>query len=461
LEGERVEDLDRRYIWHPFTPMRQWLEEEPLVVVEGEGVKLRDSRGRWYYDGNSSLWVNVHGHRRPEIDAAIREQLGRIAHSTALGLASVPATHLAERLVALAPPGLSRVFYSDNGSTAVEIALKIAFQYWTFRGKPEKKIFLKLQNAYHGDTLGAVSVGGIELFHAAFGPLLFETLTAPSPYCYRCPLDFPPEARPSRGEAGCGLRCAAEFERLVEENADRLAAAIVEPVVQAAGGIITMPPGYLRRVWEACRRHGVLFIADEVATGFGRTGKMFACQHEGVAPDLLCVAKGLTGGYLPLAATLVREEVFQAFLGEEGEFRTFYHGHSYTANQLGCAAALASLDLFQRDRVLEALPRKADLVARHLGLLEGFPGVGEVRQRGLMVGIEVVRERAKKEPFPPGWRVGYRVCRRARELGLITRPLGDVVVFMPPLASTEEELSEMAEILVQAVKETLGELGAR
>jgi adenosylmethionine-8-amino-7-oxononanoate aminotransferase len=267
------------------------------------------------------------------------------------------------------------------------------------------------------------------------------------------------EAPPEGGE--CGLACAAEFERLVEENADRLAAAIVEPVVQAAGGIITMPPGYLRRVWEACRRHGVLFIADEVATGFGRTGKMFACQHEGVAPDLMCVAKGLTGGYLPLAATLVTEEVFAAFLGEEGEFRTFYHGHSYTANQLGCAAALASLDLFQRDRVLEALPRKADLVARHLALLEELPGVGEMRQRGLMVGIEVVRERATKEPFPADWRVGHRVCRRARELGLITRPLGDVVVFMPPLASTEEELSEMAGILVRAVRETLGKLGAR
>ncbi len=451
----RAAELDRRYIWHPFTPMRRWLEEEPLVIVEGKGVRLRDVRGRWYYDGNSSLWVNIHGHRRPEIDAAVRRQLERIAHSTALGLASVPASLLAERLVKLAPAGLSRVFFSDDGSTAVEVALKMAFQYWCFRGKPEKRLFLKLENGYHGDTLGAVSVGGIGLFHAAFAPLLFETVAAPSPYCYRCPLGL------SYAGGRCGLECAAEFERRVEENASRLAAAILEPVVQAAGGIITMPPGYLRRVWEACRRHGVLFIADEVATGFGRTGKMFACEHEGIAPDFLCLAKGLTGGYLPLAATLVSEEVFEVFRGGEGEGRTFYHGHSYTGNQLGCAAALASLDLFERDQVLEALPRKAELVARRLAELGEVPGVGEVRQRGLMVGIEVVRERTRKEPFPPAWRVGSRICRRARELGLITRPLGDVVVFMPPLASTEEELLEMGDILVRATKETLGELGAR
>ncbi len=484
-DGRRAAELDRRYVWHPFTPMRQWLAEEPLVIVEAEGVRLRDSAGRWYYDGNSSLWVNVHGHRRPEIDAAIRDQLGRVAHSTALGLANVPASLLAERLVALAPPGLSRVFYSDNGSTAVEVALKMAFQYWRHRGRPEKSLFLKLQNAYHGDTIGAVSVGGIDLFHAAFAPLLFETMAAPSPYCYRCPLGFPYEASPfgregrrdggagrapgesprggrgpGPGGGGCGLACAAEFERLVAEHADRLAAAIVEPMVQAAAGIITMPPGFLRRAWEACRRHGVLFIADEVATGFGRTGLMFACQHEGVAPDLMGVAKGLTGGYLPLAATLVSEEVLAAFLGEEGEHRTFYHGHSYTANQLGCAAALASLDIFARERVLEGLPRKAALVARGLEELAGAPGVGEVRQRGLMVGIEVVRDRATKEPFPPGWRVGHRVCRRCRELGLITRPLGDVVVFLPPLAATAAELAEMLAILVRAVRETLGELDA-
>ncbi len=263
-----------------------------------------------------------------------------------------------------------------------------------------------------------------------------------------------------RARGGCGLACAAAFERLVAEHAERLAAVIVEPLVQAAAGMITMPPGFLRRAWEACRRHGVLFIADEVATGCGRTGRMFACEHEGVSPDLMCVAKGLTGGYLPLAATLVTEEVFAAFLGEEGEHRTFYHGHSYTANQLGCAAALASLAIFERDRVLEGLPRKTALVSRRLAELAEAPGVGEVRQRGLMVGIEVVRDRASKEPFPDGWRVGHRVCRRCRELGMITRPLGDVVVFLPPLASTEAELSDMLAILGRALRETLAGLGA-
>ncbi len=440
--------LDKKYVWHPFTQMKDWLAGEPIVIVSGEGVRLRDDRGREYYDGNSSMWVNIHGHRRPEINSAIKRQLDLIAHSTQLGLASPPAAELAVRLVALAPRGLARVFYSDDGSTAVEVAIKMAFQYWRHRGEPGRRLFVHLDLSYHGDTLGAVSVGGIDLYHAVFRPLLFETLTAPAPYCYRCSLGHggPGGARRdasagvASGAASCGLACAEALGAVLAAHAGGVAAVILEPLVMAAGGMITAPPGYLRRVRELCDRHGVLLIADEVATGFGRTGRMFACEHEGVTPDLMCLSKGLTGGYLPLAVTLATEEVFGAFLGEYHEVKTFFHGHSYTGNQLGCAAALASLDIFARDRVLESLPAKEELVARWLEGFRELRSVGDVRQRGLMVGIELVRDRGTGEPFRWEEAVGVRVCRRAAELGMITRPLGNVVVFMPPLASTAADL---------------------
>jgi adenosylmethionine---8-amino-7-oxononanoate aminotransferase len=410
---------DRTHLWHPFTQQRGWAEEEPVIVESADGTELVDIDGNRYLDGVSSLWCNVHGHRHPRIDAAIREQLDQVAHSTMLGLTHRPAIELARRLVEIAPPGLARVFYSDSGSTATEIALKMAFQFWHQRGERRTR-FVALRDAYHGDTIGSVSVGGIELFHSLYRPLLFDTL----------------KAEPGDVE---------EMDRLLSEHAGEVAAVIVEPLVQGAAGMIVHPPGYLRAVRELCDRHGVLLICDEVATGFGRTGRMFACEHEGVAPDLMCVAKGITGGYLPLAATLATEEIYEGFLGEHEEFRTFFHGHTYTGNPLACAAALATLDVFEEERTLERLQPKIELLAELLEPVAALPSVREVRRRGFMTGIELVEH-------PLEARIGHQVTLEARRRGAILRPLGDVVVLMPPLAISAADLRRLVEIAAQAIE---------
>jgi lysine--8-amino-7-oxononanoate aminotransferase len=434
-------EKNRRSLWNPFTQMKGYLESGPVIVERGDGVRLVDVEGRSYYDGNSSMWLNVHGHGTPELDEAIVDQLGRIAHSTLLGAANVPALELAERLVSIAPEGLGKVFYSDSGSEAVEIALKMAVGYWRRRGRPEKRVFVSMRNGYHGDTVGAVSVGGIDLFHAEFEPLLFSTLKVPYPYAYRF----------EGTEDECADACLVELERTLAESSERVAGVVVEPIVQAAAGMIMMPPGFLARAAELCRRHEALLIADEVATGFGRTARMFACEHENVRPDLMTIAKGITAGYLPLAATLVSDELYEAYLGDHADLRTFFHGHSYTGNQLACAVALASLDLFERDRLLERVRSRAELAAVRLRRIAALEHVGDVRQRGLMIGIELVADRSTKEPYD--WReaTGQLVCRRARELGMITRPLGDVVTFVPPLAVDEIDLVAMLDILEQAI----------
>jgi adenosylmethionine-8-amino-7-oxononanoate transaminase len=429
--------------------MREWASEPPLILTEGRGVRLRDQEGRWYLDGVSSLWVNVHGHRREEIDRAIVEQLGRVAHSTLLGCSSPQAILLAQRLTQLAPSGLTKVFYSDDGSTAVEVALKMALQYWqqVSPPQPRKTRVLAYSLAYHGDTVGAVSVGGIDVFHGRFAPYLFPTHRVRPPYCYRCHLNL---SYPS-----CELACLGEVEQTLAAHHEEIAALIVEPRVYAAAGMITAPSGYLKRLRDLCTRYDVLLIADEVATGFGRTGAMFACETEGVTPDLMAVAKGLTGGYLPLAATLATSKIYEAFLGEYTDFRTFFHGHSYTGNALACAAALATLDIFVHDRVIEGLHAKAAHLRDALASLEKHPHVGEIRQCGLMVGIELVQDRTTKTRFPVPERIGWKVSREARTLGLLTRPLGDVLVLVPPLASTTEDLSEMAAILAGAIQRVL------
>jgi adenosylmethionine-8-amino-7-oxononanoate aminotransferase len=431
---DELERWDRDHVWHPFTPMQSYQTERPTIIVGAEGCWLIDQAGKRYLDGVSSLWCNVHGHRVAELDDAIRTQLQAVAHCTLLGLSNVPAIRLARRLVELAPRGLSRVFFSDDGATAVEIALKMAFQYWRQcpEPRPEKSTYLAIQNAYHGDTLGDVSVGGVERFHALFGPLLFRTLRAPSPYCYRCPLGLE--------RATCQIDCVAELERLVERHHEELAAVVVEPLVQGAAGMIVAPDGFLRRVREVTRKYNVLLIADEVAVGFGRSGRMFACEHEDVVPDFLCLAKGLTGGYLPLAATLTTEAIFAAFLGRPDEGKTFFHGHTYTGNPLGAAVALASLELFDRHQLLDRLPEKERLFRKHLDLWSDLPWVGDVRQRGLMAGVELVVDRATKRPFSFTERRGAAVCSRARDLGLFLRPLGDTLVLMPPLAISLDEL---------------------
>jgi len=434
---------DHDHLWHPFTQMKGFREEDLLIVARGEGVYLYDYQGRRYLDGVSSLWCNVHGHRRPELDRAIRDQLERVAHSTLLGIAHPPAIVLARRLAEIAPPGLTKVFFSDDGSTSVEAALKIAFQYWRQRGRLEKQRFLKLALGYHGDTLGSVSVGGISLFHEMYQPLLFDTLEAPTTYCYRCP-----------DQEACREQCISRLEELVAANHHELAAVILEPVMQGAAGMIAQPPGYLKRVREVTQAHNVLMIADEVATGFGRTGTMFACRHEDVSPDILCLAKGITGGYLPLAATLATDEVYDAFLGEFHEFKTFFHGHTFTGNPLAAAAALASLDIFEKDAVLENLASKIDLLSERLRELAAHPHVGDIRQRGFMVGIELVKDKATKEPFALPRRTGHRVILAARKLGAILRPLGDTIILMPPLCISQAELGELCRIAFEAIDQT-------
>ena len=439
-------ELDKRTLWHPFTQMRGWAEEDAPVIQAGEGPYLIDVEGRRYLDGVSSLWTNVHGHRHPRIDRAVREQLDRIAHSTLLGLASVPSVEFAVRLRERLPAGLTRIFYSDNGSTAVEVALKMAFHYRRNRGGAEagRTRFVTFRDAYHGDTIGSVSLGGIDLFHETYRPLLFDTIKAQYPYCYRCPLGL---AHPS-----CGLECAKETEEVLARRGDEICAVVIEPLVQGAAGMRVAPPGFLARIASACRACGVHLIADEVATGFGRTGKLFACEWEGVAPDLLCLAKGITGGYLPLAVTATREEVFEAFLGPCESFRQLFHGHTYTGNPLACAAALASLAVFEEEGVLAALPAKCDAFARALAPLSDLACAGDVRYRGLMAGIELVADRATKRPFAPEDRIGARVVVEARRRGLVVRPLGDVIVLMPPLCCTDGEIERIAGIAGEAIR---------
>jgi adenosylmethionine---8-amino-7-oxononanoate aminotransferase len=448
--SDHLRAADKACLWHPFTQMAEWTAGDPVVIAAGDREFLIDADGRRYIDGTSSLWCNLHGHRRPEIDAAIRDQLGRIAHSTLLGLASTPSIELAERLLRVVPRGLSRVFYSDSGATAVEIALKMAFQYWQQcpRPEPQRTKFVSLSMGYHGDTIGAVSVGGIDLFHGIYRPLLFETIQAPSPYCYRCPLGKRPE--------DCDMACAAAMESILAQQAGQVAAVIVEPLVQGAGGMIMQPAGYLRRVAEACRRHNVLLICDEVATGFGRTGRMFACQHEDVHPDLLCVAKGISAGYLPLAATLATERIYEAFLGEPSDYRTFFHGHTYTGNALACAAGVASLDVFEKDRVMECVARLAEVLGGRLKAVEQLPHVGQVRRRGLMVGIELVADRRTRASYPASERRGWQVCLAARKHGVWIRPLGDVIVLMPPYCISDESLERLVAAVESGIAEVTG-----
>ena len=442
---------NRRHVWHPFTQMKEWLEdpEQPLIIASADGCYLADVDGNRYIDGVSSLWVTTHGHRHPKLDEAIRQQLERVAHSTLLGLSNVPSIELAARLADLAPEGLNRVFYSDSGSTAVEIAVKMAFQYWQLKGDKKRNRFLALRHAYHGDTVGSVSVGGIDLFHEIFRPLLFDAFHAAAPYCYRCELGW---TYPS-----CELACADDLVSKLRSNRDEIAAVIVEPLVMGAGGIITAPDGYLRRIREACDETGALLICDEVATGFGRTGRMFACEHEDVRPDLMAVAKGITGGYLPLAATLTTDAIYDAFLGAHAEQKTFFHGHTYTGNPLACAVALANLDVFEEERTLEKLAPKIDILTALLAPLAEHKHVGSVRQCGFMVGIELVWDKETREPFPYDDKMGAQVTAAARRRGVIVRPLGNVVVLMPPLTIDEEALHTLVRVVGESIDAVTGE----
>lgn len=444
-----LEAKDKKFIWHPFTQMNDWQKEKLLVIRSGKGSFLEDIQGRRYLDGVSSLWCNVHGHRVEKIDRAIKKQLGLIAHSTFLGLSNVPAIELAEKLIQIVPQGLTRVFYSDSGSAAVEVAVKMAFQYWQQKGFPEKKKFVKLTHAYHGDTLGSVSVGGIDLFHEIYGPLLFPTYAAPAPYRYRWPGDA--------DEKQVLKESLVELEKILAVHHQEIAALIMEPLMQGAAGMIDQPAGYISGARELTKRYNILLIFDEVATGFGRTGKMFACEHENVTPDLFAVAKGITGGYLPLSATLATEEIYEAFLGRYEEFKAFFHGHTYTANPLACAAAVANLDIFENENTLEALQPKIHWLEKRLEKFRDIPEVGDIRQSGVMIGIELVKNPKTKELFEPEKKIGIRIIQKARSKGAILRPLGPVIVLMPPLSMSLPELKRLMDITETSIRETVEE----
>ncbi len=470
----RLARLDHAHVWHPFTQMRDWLKQEPIVLVKGRGAVLWDVRGREYLDANSSIWTNLHGHAHPKLNSAIRNQLRKVAHTSALGLANEPASLLAAELVRVANrdkrnPGLSKVFFSDDGSTAVEAALKLAYEFTRrTRGPKPKPRFLALQGAYHGDTVGAVSLGQIDLFHRAYRGLLFRTDSIAAPYCYRCPFN---RARPERADARsyrkCGWECVGKVEATLDKAAREkrpFSGFIYEPGMQGAAGMIPQPDGWLGKVAAAARRHGALLIADEVMTGFGRSGtgvgasktRLFAGEHAGVQPDFLCLAKGLSGGYLPIAATLTTETVFSAFLGEYAEFKTFFHGHSFTGNQLGSAASLASLALLESQAGRSARAALERNLAVELSSLWTLPAVGDVRQFGLVAGIELVRDWKTREPFLLADRAGIRVCEAMARRGVLTRPIGNVVVLMPPYCTTRTQLHRMVSALAESIAEVFG-----
>ncbi len=444
--ADHLRRWDNDHLWHPFTPMQTHCEENVPIIKSGDGFFLVDTEGNRFLDGISSLWCNVHGHAVPEIDEAIREQLDEISHTTLLGLASVPSIELARALVEITPTNLNKVFYSDSGATAVEIALKIAFQYHQQKVSPENRrtLFVCLEGAYHGDTVGAVSVGQIDLFHRIFSDLLFDTIRVPAPITFRVPAEHNTESYLAH--------CYNALEQTLIENKDHIAAFVIEPLVQGAAGILVHPEGYLKRVRELTNDLGILLIADEVAVGFGRTGTMFACEQEAVRPDILCVAKGLSGGYLPLAATLTTDKIYNAFLVKPHEQRTFFHGHTFTGNPLGCAAALASLKLFEEQDVLKNVNQTAKQIKDRLSILKAHPHVGEIRQKGLMIGIELVSEKENNTPYPVTSRIGHQVTLAARERNVILRPLGDVIVLMPAPAMPMELIDQLCDVVIASIQ---------
>ena len=487
--------LDHKFVWHPFTQMRDWLKREPIVIASGKGAVLRDVKGREYLDANSSIWTNLHGHNHPKINAAIQRQLEKISHSSALGFANEPASLLAEKLIkagrlnletqtsarADSPavtPHLAKVFFSDDGSTAMEVALKLAYQFTRrIRGKKSQPKFLSLDGAYHGDTLGAVSLGHIDLFHQAYGAMLFKTDKVMSPYCYRCPFN---QAKPERADAREYRRCNWECASLVEakfraqkKRGNPYAAFVFEPLMQGSAGMIPQPGGWLRLVTDIARSHGALLIADEVMTGFGRVGQvaslaptlknitaklmtyptLFASHHEGVQPDFLCVAKGLTGGYLPMAATLTTQKIFDAFLGDYAEFKTFFHGHSFTGNQLGAAASLASLEILQTEKSVRQRARLQKNFHAELQSLWSLPNVGDIRQVGLVAGVELVKNWRTRAPFALRERAGIRVCEAMARRGVLTRPIGNVIALLPPYCTTRAQVAKIVSALHDSVQE--------
>ncbi len=452
ISKKEIERDDKKYVWHPFTQMKSWEEENPLVIEEAKGSYLKDIYGRWYLDGVSSLWVNLHGHRHKAIDKAVISQIKKVSHSTLLGLSNVPAVELAKRLVSIAPKGLKKVFYSDSGSTSVEIAIKMAYQYWQNMNKKNKRRIIHFAHSYHGDTLGSVSVGGINLFHKVYKHLIFKAMKWPTPY----PSPFLGKKKYEEDF----FKAINNLEKFLKKSHGTTAAIIVEPLVQGAAGMIVWPKGILKQLFRIARKYDVLLIADEVATGFGRTGKMFACLHEKIVPDILCLAKGITAGYLPLAATLTTQKIYDGFLFPYKEQKTFFHGHTYTGNPLACAVALANIDIFEREKTIEKLSRKIAFLKKELKKFNHLTHVGDVRQKGFMIGIELVKDKKEKKEYSWQEEIGVKVCRQSREKGIILRPLGNVIVLMPPLSISFSDLQKLLRLTYQTIYEVTQNYGS-
>lgn len=438
--------LDREHVWHPCTQQKDHETLPPIPIARGEGPYLIDVDGRRYIDGVSSWWVNLFGHNHPRLNRALNDQAGRIAHHIFAGFTHEPAVELSARLCALAPNGLNKVFFSDNGSAAVEVALKMSFQFWQQSGRPEKTRFVSLSDAYHGETLGALSVGGCDLYREVYRPILLDGFRVQGPDCFRCPY--------GRNRQSCDIECFEAMERLVSEKHDEIAAIIIEPLIQGAAGMRIYPAGYLRRLRELCDRFAVHYIADEIAVGFGRTGRLFANEHAGVSPDLMCLSKGITGGYLPLAVTLATDEIYQAFYDDYVSMKAFLHSHSYTGNPLACALAVEVLNIFEQERVIESLHEPMALLESWAPRFEALPNVGEFRRGGMVAAVELVQEKETKTPFPWQERRGLCVYRRALARGALLRPLGNVVYFMPPLNTPLSILEELLGIAYDAIVET-------
>ncbi|WP_293446269.1 adenosylmethionine--8-amino-7-oxononanoate transaminase [Persephonella sp.] len=448
LNKKYLEEWDKEYFWHPFTQMKVYREEENIIVERGEGVYVYDIYGRKYLDGVASLWCNVHGHNHPKLNKAIEEQLQKIAHFTTLGASNVPAVVFAKNLVDITPPKLKKVFFSEDGAEAMEIAIKIAYHYWHNKGEKRKTKFVTLSEAYHGDTIGSVSVGGINIFHEKYKPLLFDVYKMPSPYLEA----IKKVGRERALEYDTTRLLIDQVEDFIFKNHQEIAGFVLEAGVQGAAGILPFPKGYLKEIRRICDEYNIIMIVDEVATGFGRSGYMFACEKEGIEPDIMALGKGITGGYLPLAATLVTDDIFDAFLGEFGEAKHFYHGHTYTGNPLACSVAIANLEVFEEEQTLKKLQPKIKLLEKRLNEFWELNHVGDVRHYGFMAGIELVKDRYKNQPFPYGERTGFKVAKMMIDKGVWVRPLGDVMVVMPPLAITEDQLNYLLDVMFDSIK---------
>ena len=447
LDKETLVAWDKCYLWHPFTQMQDWLTEDVVIIARGEGCYLIDTAGNRYIDGTASMWTNVHGHNHPELNTALKAQLDKISHTTLLGYSNIPAIQLAQKLVEITPAGLNKVFYSDNGSTAVEIALKMAYQYWQHKGEPQRKLFIHFDNAYHGDTIGAMSVGGIDSFHTTFDSLLFKGIRVSAPETYR-------SARytdTSGNNAAVKTRWLNAVEAALSKNAGQVAGIILEPLIQGAGGMLVAPKGFLKALAVLAKRWETLLIVDEVMTGFGRTGKMWACEHEDVTPDLLCTAKGLAAGYLPLAATLTTDDLYNAFLGEYGDLKTFFHGHTFTGNPLACAVALENIAIFERENLLSELQPTLEHFRNRLQDFYALPHVGDVRVCGFAAGVELMKNPDTYTLYPFEEKMGIRVCQEALARGAMLRPLVNTIVLMPPLQISISALDSLLDIVYSSI----------